>query len=277
MGMTLGQQRRVLRWTLLPLVVVIGLGGAALLRHTPYWPLPPAFALPALAYLGRVRRWLNRVAAHRAFRRLAGLVVDQHLAAARGVLAELREAYAGSRKGLELLRLYEANILSLERRYSDARALLDSVDRSLLSSAMRPWLLNNLAWSLVQLGEGQRAVEAARQSMSSSDDAGDRPASVEDVRAYQLGTLGAALVVDDKPDEGVALLEQALTRGGRPRAQAARAFYLGEGLAALGRVDEARASWQRAVDLAADEEYAERARSRLETCRGMCHRAARAD
>jgi len=42
-----------------------------------------------------------------------------------------------------------------------------------------------------------------------------------------------------------------------------RRYYLGEALAALGRLDEARAEWQQAVTIAPQSRWGQRAQERL--------------
>ena len=87
---------------------------------------------------------------------------------------------------------------------------------------------------------------------------------VPDLRASQLGTLGAALTISGQPEEAVPLLEQALVRGGTQRDQSARAFFLGEALRALGRMDAAAAAYSRAVK-EGDVEFAQRAEAQRGT------------
>ena len=209
-------------------------------------------------------RATNRFIARRAFVRVRDLVETARFDAAHAHLADLRRVYAGSAGALELLRVHEATVLVYQKRVPEAIPLFESIDRRRIQKHAVPWLLNNLAWALVQAGEGARAVTTARESIEASGSAGDRPALATDLRGAQLGTLGAALVVAGSADEAVEPLEQALARGGTPRQMTARAFYLGEAHQALGHHDEARVAWKRATEASPEDELAGRARERLD-------------
>jgi tetratricopeptide (TPR) repeat protein len=239
------------------------------------WVVADALKLHNLVFLPAVALivWLayTRIPmrlARRAFARLARQMAAEDFQGARETLNDLRDIYVGSRAAMEQLRLHEGTILSVEKRYAEAAALLASLDRTLLPPTFLPVLLNNLAWSTAHSGGGHRAVELARESMKASESAGTRGTGI-DLRALQLGTLGTALTLAGEPEEGAPLLEQALARGGTKKHQSARAFYLGEALRALGRADEATAAYERALKESGDKEgaetdHAKRARDRLQ-------------
>jgi tetratricopeptide (TPR) repeat protein len=224
---------------------------------------PVVYFTPAIALVVWMvyTRAPNRLAG-RAFASLSRKLVAGETKAARAMLNELREVYHGSRHAMEQLRLQESMILSLERRHAEAAALIASLDRKVLPKHFIPVLLNNLAWSVALSGEPGRGVDLARESMEASEHVG-HVASSQDVRASQLGTLGAALTLAGKPEEGAPLLEQALARGGSKYSQSARAFYLGEALRALGRADDATAAYERAMREGEDNAYANDAREKL--------------
>jgi tetratricopeptide (TPR) repeat protein len=258
--MTLRRQLALLRLFILVLfcvLVALAIVVAGELRF-PVIYFTPAIALVVWMVYSRAPRRL----AGRAFAKLSRMVVAGNTAGARAVLNELREAYVTSRHAMEQLRLQESSILVLERRHAEAAALLASLDRTLLPKHFLPVLLNNLAWSVALSGEPGRGVELARESMKASEHVG-HAASLHDVRGSQLGTLGAALTLAGKPEEGAPLLEQALARGGSSYSQSARAFYLGEALRALGRADDATAAYERAAREGNDNGYAKDARDRL--------------
>lgn len=198
-----------------------------------------------------------------AFRRLGRLADAGKFDRAHALLAEIHPFYVGSKANLEWLRVQESSILLREHRYGEAATLLESVDRKALSPGWVPFLLNNLAWSLAHTDRAARAILVARESMEASTGAGDRPVTTEDLRGYQLGTLGTSLTLAGQHEDAIPLLEQALARGGRPTAQAARAFYLGEALQGLGRHADARVAWKRASDADPKNDFARRARARL--------------
>ena len=223
--------------------------------------LPVAWVL-ALVCLGGAKptaRQAQRFVFRRSFARVRALVDREDFASAHAVIAEIREVTP-----TEAMRLYEGTILSRERRHADAIRMYESIDRRRLQKNAVPWLLNNLAWALARSGQGARAVAVARESIESAGDAGPRPFFKDDLRACQLGTLGAALVVAGQPADALDPLEQALARGGTPQQRAARDFYRGEALQALGRHDDARSAWKRAVETCAKCEVGELARERLD-------------
>lgn len=259
--MTVRRQLRLVRYTLIVACI------AAVVAIARYANMPVAW-LCAVLFLGASRplqRWVNRLIGRRAFVRLRALLEGERYAEAHAHLADLRRVYAHSASALELLRVHEGSVLGYERRYADAVRLYESIDRRKLSKETLPWLLHNLAMCLARLGDGARAVAAARDSIEQSGAAGDRMRWGDDLRACQLGVLGTALFVDGKPSEAVGPLEQALARGGTPRQQAGRSFYLGEALHTLGREDEARAAWKRAAGACPGDELASRAAERLDS------------
>jgi tetratricopeptide (TPR) repeat protein len=205
--------------------------------------------------------------ARRSFARLARQVNAEDVKGARVTLLELREVYLGSRAAMEQLRLYEAQLLSLERKHAHAAKLLASVDTKVLAKAWAPVLWNNLAWYRVLSGDASNALTAARTSLELSDETTSPLFSGgTDLRGLQLGTLGAALAITgdaEHASEAIEKLEQSLARGGSKKHQAAREFFLGEALSVLGREDDARAAYARAVEEAPDSELAERATERL--------------
>jgi hypothetical protein len=190
-------------------------------------------AVPLLAYVPYVaRRTMTAVVRSTQVRLSRHVEANEH-AQAREILRQLKEVYLGSAAGLEMVRVQEAGILTGEGRYGEAVTLLESVDVKQMAAPHRPWLLNTLAWALAQAGQGERAVAVARESMDASGQAGDRLVLTYDLRASQLGTLGAALVVAGYAEEAAPLLEQALARGGTGGQQAARALFLGDALQAM--------------------------------------------
>lgn len=247
------------RWGIWAALVLAAIASARAIGSSPYWLLPLVVAFTWVFSNGAAR-----VVARGEWRRFGRLVDEERYGEARTALGDMRSLYAGSMSAHEVLRYHEATLLSLEKRHAEASALFLSIDRGRLPPGSLPWMLNNLAWSLALGGRGDEAVAAARESMDASARANDRAVSIEDLRACQLGTLGAALVTAGRADEAVPPLEQALARGGKPRHQAARAFFLGEALHALGRRDEATAAWKRAAVEAPSNELGKRAKERLE-------------
>jgi tetratricopeptide (TPR) repeat protein len=257
---TVRRQLQLVRWGTFFLCAAAIFAAA---RHT---ELPIAWILAIVFLLGvrPVQRRAGRAVAGRAFARLGATMSAERFDEAHAILDDLRGVYARAPSALELLRVQESTLLVLEGRFGDAIRLFDSIDRRKIRKEVLPWLLNNLAWALARAGDGPRAIAVARESIEASGEAGEFASPTDDLRACQLGTLGAALVVAGQPSDALDPLGQALARGGSPRLQASRGFYLGEALHALGREDEARDAWKRAADACPEHDLGRRARHRLD-------------
>jgi tetratricopeptide (TPR) repeat protein len=183
---------------------------------------------------------------------------------ARACLDELRELYLSASSAPAWLDAYETTLLIGEGRYPDALARLSSIDRARLDPSWHPWFLNNLAFTLAHTGDGARAVTVARESLDLTGAGAGQP--TDELRRSQRATLGAALIVAGRPEEGMSLLEEVLAgdRGGRPRALAARWFFLGEALRAIGRQEDAVAAYRRSMDASPSAPHRRKARAALE-------------
>jgi tetratricopeptide (TPR) repeat protein len=266
---TLRSRMRLAR--VLPWVVAVGaLLTLGILGASSVGLVCVVLGVPLLAYAPHAGRRAVQWIVQRDFVRLNRLLEAEQFDAALALARELREAYAGSNRATESIRVHEATILCALGNHREAVALFDSIDRRHFTTQQAAWMLNNLAWALARAGAGPRAVSIAHESIEALGKAPDAPLSQEDLRACQLGTLGAALVVAGNADEAVAPLEQALARGGSARQQAARAFYLGEALNALGQMAGAREAWRRAVAAKTPEnnEFRRLAEGRLHTPSG---------
>jgi tetratricopeptide (TPR) repeat protein len=165
---------------------------------------------------------------------------------------------------VEWLQFQDATLFSMQGQHAEAAALMQSLDRVRLGERYVPLLLNNLAWSLALSGKPELAVTRARESIEALEKAGNRAVTATDLRSHQLGTLGTALVLAGQAGEGVSILEQALARGGIPSDQATRAFFLGEGLRALGREDDAHSAYRRAWTEAPESTFGRKAHAAFE-------------
>lgn len=262
--MRLRRRSTILRLLLVFAAFALALVSAEKLSISPLLFVP---AVTVVAWLAQTR--VPTMIARRAFTRLAHQVNAEDVKGARETLLSLRELYLGSRAGMEQLRLYEAQLLSLEKKHAQAAKLLASVDMKVLGEPWAPVLWNNLAWYRVMAGDAQNALSAARASLESAEKT-TRPlfSAGTDLRALQLGTLGAALAISGAPEhaeEAVEKLEQALARGGTKKHQSAREFFLGEALVTLGREDDAHAAYARCVEEAPGSELALRAEERLKS------------
>jgi len=147
-----------------------------------------------------------------------------------------------------------------EEDHARAAKVLEAIDPQTLPPDMVPLLINNLAWCRALLGDGDEAVALATKALEMAEQA-KLP-----LLPYCLGTLGAAQVLSGRPGDAVSTLERALALGkGDAYAQPIRLFFLGEALDALGRTDEAKQAWQRAIQENPKSPHAGRARERLGT------------
>lgn len=154
------------------------------------------------------------------------------------------------------LAMSEALVYELEGQHREAvRALERLIDSGELGASDLAYARNNLAWSLAQIGEAERAIAVAEQALD-----GAPPW----LAPYCLGTLGVAQLLAGRTQAAITTLREALGAGdGQGRAQSIRAFYLGEALRGLGRFDEAAWAYERCMREAPNLGWATRARGRL--------------
>ena len=196
-----------------------------------------------------------------AHRKLQRAFAAEDLPAVRHELSQLIDYFRDQPRMRELLRMAEASAYVAEEKFPEARAILESIDQSILGEESLPTIQNNLAYCMAHLGEAERAIELARAAVGRAE--GQSPAMV----ANLLGTLGVCQLLAGHADEAVPILQKALGRGaqGQPvqrHAQAIRAYYLGEALAKVGRAQEANDAWERAVKEAPQTRYGRRAQEK---------------
>jgi tetratricopeptide (TPR) repeat protein len=209
----------------------------------------------AFSWRRLVRRVVQRFALdHQA--RIDEAISDGDDEVRRRLYDETDEYYRVYVKGSERQRTrLSCSVLSADERWTEALALLAPIDRDAMPPAERVYHDNAVAWCSAHAGETARAVELARAAIDAGPGARMRP--------YLLGTLGAALVLDGQPAAALASLRERLALGGPRWAQAVRRYYLGEALAALGKLDEARAEWNGSVTIAPKSRWGRRAQQRL--------------
>jgi tetratricopeptide (TPR) repeat protein len=198
------------------------------------------------------------VLVRRASARLAAAFRRGDTETARKVLHEIVACASPTPGNLTAARLTEASLLGVEGRHEQASRLLEAIDPAPLASLQRALLFNNLAYARALAGRGDDAVDAAEKARRLCP-----PHADARTRARILGTLGIARVRAGQYDTGVALLVDVLQAGGTPRDQAVRAYFLGEGLRAIGRVIEARDAWKLGAREAPASEWGKRSAERL--------------
>jgi tetratricopeptide (TPR) repeat protein len=210
-----------------------------------------AVALPRLAWSAIARRH-------------AGAFEREDAAELRALARACKPGFANARlRGLA--GSIQLSALMADERHAEVRDLCAEALRRPMPARHRAILNNALAWATAHAGDAEEAIPIARAALA--DGAALSPAE----RALCQGTLGIALVLGDRPAEAVAQLEGALAAGGTRRAQAIRAHYLGEGLRALGRAEEARAAYTRSIREQPASRWAMRARTARDTL-GVAYR-----
>lgn len=223
--------------------------------------------LPAtFVALWGMRAWGRRAVAAES-ERLVRAIAAERTGEALEHVASLKDAYTDYPAMLAQLCVNEAAILSAAGRNGDAVRVLEAIDREKLAAAWRPWHANNLAYCLAEEGQAERGLTLVRESIAISESAassGEKIVGQDALEASQLGTLGVCLVKTGAHEEARAHLERSLDLGGTPVLRAGRAYYLGEALRPLGRVDEAKAAFELALREAPESTWATRAREGLE-------------
>jgi tetratricopeptide (TPR) repeat protein len=159
----------------------------------------------------------------------------------------------------------DLNAMLCEERFAEVCALLTEAVGRPMASGQRAVVENALAWATAHAGAPQQAIPIAEAALAH----GAQLSTHE--RALCHGTLGAALVLAKRPADAIVELEKALGAGGTPRAQTIRFFYLGEALRGLGRVEEARAAYNRSMRELSTSRWATRARTARDTL-GLVYR-----
>jgi tetratricopeptide (TPR) repeat protein len=157
-----------------------------------------------------------------------------------------------------LLRLNQATALMVRERHGEALATLEALDRAALGEDYLPLWLAHAAWCAAMLGKHEQAIEQAGAALAQAS------AAPAPLRATCLGAQGAARVQTGEAELALELLRTSLELGvGQPRLQAARAYFLGEALAATGQRDAAAEAWRRARSEAPESKFAAKAAERL--------------
>jgi len=164
------------------------------------------------------------------------------------------EIYEGERRPLVLtqIAMHEATVLTHEQRWRDAAACLDRVDMSHFAAhENRAWAVMR-AFVIAHLGEAAAALELL--------DEVDANATEEERRRF-LATRGVVLQRLGRNEEAY----DALSTASDEAPSALRLFYLGEAQRALGRTEDAIASYEKALALPGESGWHRSAREALST------------
>ncbi len=178
----------------------------------------------------------------------------------RGVAKRPGDAVAArGLRGLEAL---------FSERWSDAIATYSALDDASGPVRYRAFVKNNLAYAIAMSGDGDRAMTVASEARLLGEDL--RPKD----RALLTGTFGIACVVSRRYGEALQALDDALAAGGSRTATAIRHYFRAEALRAVGRIADARASYEQAARISAAARWRDRALESLATIRDVPYRAA---
>jgi hypothetical protein len=184
---------------------------------------------------------------------------------ARGDTAGARRELAGilacaprTPRNVAAARIAEATLAGAEGNHAEASRLLEAVDPAPLTSLQRALLLHNIANARGLEGRADDALRAAEEARDACP-----PHADARTRSRILSTLGIARVRAGQFDAGVAMLRELTAAPAAPRDRAARAYFLGEGLLAMGQVLEARNAWSESAHAAPSTDWSRRAAARL--------------
>jgi tetratricopeptide (TPR) repeat protein len=158
--------------------------------------------------------------------------------------------------GRAYVKIAEAAILSLDEKYGVARLVLSEIVRA--GPRLEVVRQNALAWCEAHDGAAEAAVPRAEATLERAR------LQYPGMVSYCLGTLGAARVLAGKSGDAIEPLQQALAAGKPPRAQAIRAYYLGEAYRAGSRTDDALAAYERARRESPTSRWAQKAADRAQ-------------
>lgn len=170
------------------------------------------------------------------------------------IAQEIVEAFS---RRPEMARMAQADALLFRESYGDALAILEGVDAEKLPRALRPLSLNNWAWCEAQLGQRGKSIEHAREALAQAE------SLKSPVASHCRGTLGAALLLANRPSEALPCLLKAFEEHSRPRPSAINAYYLGTAYREMNQLEKARSWYERAVQIAPKSRFGARALASL--------------
>jgi tetratricopeptide (TPR) repeat protein len=146
---------------------------------------------------------------------------------------QVPDRFIGVPDAIRLARIWKANALASSDRFEEGEAILLEL---LEAQPDDPWVGNDLGYLWAERGINlDRAEELVRNAVEA-----------EPENSAYLDSLGWVLYKQGRPEEALPLLEKAVSI----RASTVNLDHLGDVQFGLGKRDEARAAWQRAVDFA---------------------------
>jgi tetratricopeptide (TPR) repeat protein len=156
-----------------------------------------------------------------------------------------------------ILRSVDAIVFELEERWSDCLATTKSIDTSKVGSVDKLMIDDLRARSLAHLGRAEEALPMARAVV-------DEARRVGHPRLERfVHTLGTAQLKAGDPASALASFDAGIAAGAGARVTERVAFHRGEALRALGRIDDARGEYERAIEARPESSWGRRAQERL--------------
>jgi tetratricopeptide (TPR) repeat protein len=204
-----------------------------------------AIACGVVAFL-----WAARKLAYRETRDLPTRYYDAFARSDADELVALRSVFvlyysdADERAAYENMWLAEEMLV--RKRWAESRAAFEQARLRHFSNASRAVILNNLAYVTARNGDPTGALEIIERAYAEADKS-PNAAMLQAIGSLH-GTKGIALTLAGRHEEAVPLLELGAETGS-PRSRSERLYWLGRVHRILGREDEAREAFGRAVEL----------------------------
>ncbi len=154
--------------------------------------------------------------------------------------------------------IQEAVFRHMKGQFEESLQILELIQREGLARNLLPTYLFNLAWTKVQTGKIDEGVELVHQAMDL-----EAVKTSTEQQSLHYGILGAALVLTNRPDEALPMISPILENNPQAVNRSCAAHYMGLAFKALGRSDEARASFERSVNEAPQSLWGQRSRAAL--------------
>ena len=205
-----------------------------------------------------------RLLVRRAMTRFGGAIAQGDPIAARVAAAGVASFLPPARQ--DELRLVDGAVLELEESWAECLAVTEAIDASKLVPAAQLVVDDRRARALVRLSRGEEALPIARRIVD------DARRSAHPSLARFVETLGVAQLSTGDAAAALASFDETRDRSTNARATAHAAFHRAEALRALGRTDEARAEYDRAIAAHPEGTWGRRARERSSDLAGQAYR-----
>lgn len=166
----------------------------------------------------------------------------------------------------DFARAIDGLALEAEERWGDCLATTTAIDVSKVGPADKLVFDDRRARALVHVGRAEEGLAIANAVV-------DQARRSADPRlARYVATLGVAQLHTGDPGSALASLDEGAAGAKSAFARERAAFHRGEALRALGRIEDARAAYERAIEVRSEGSWGRRARDRLSTLEAQPYR-----